>query len=283
MDPIVPRPDSCRFAWGKGFPQVFRLRAVHWALVLAVTGRSFRGKIGRTERQNLEEPGMTMNILKRVAIGGLCMAMMAAAAAAQMGMRQGPMPKGVFNPLIGAGAQYETQTKDGRKVIMEFAIVGKESVNGKTGYWLETTTSGTPMGEMVMKTLTVLDGSNMITSRMIMQMPGRPPMEMSTQMRRMNNEKHLADIRGQADDLGTESVTTPAGTFSCRHYRMKDGSGDTWVSDKVSPLGVVKHQGKDSTMVLTKVLTGVKDKITGTPQPFNPMMMMQQMPGAPQE
>jgi hypothetical protein len=27
-------------------------------------------------------------------------------------------------------------------------------------------------------------------------------------------------------------------------------------------------------MVLTKVITDAKDKITGTPQPFNPMLMM---------
>jgi hypothetical protein len=51
---------------------------------------------------------------------------------------------------------------------------------------------------------------------------------------------------------------------------MKDGSGDTWVSEKVSPYGVVRHQGKNTTMVLTKVVTDAKDKITGTPQPFNP-------------
>jgi hypothetical protein len=29
-------------------------------------------------------------------------------------------------------------------------------------------------------------------------------------------------------------------------------------------------------MELTKVITGAKDQITGTPQPFNPQMMMQQ-------
>jgi hypothetical protein len=86
------------------------------------------------------------------------------------------------------------------------------------------------------------------------------------------------DIRNSAEDVGSESITVPAGTFSCEHYRAKDGSGDTWVSPKVSPLGVVKHQGKDSTMVLTKVIADAKDKIVGTPQPFNPMMMMQPPP-----
>ena len=206
-----------------------------------------------------------------------------AAASAQMGMRQSPMPNGVFNPMIGSGSQYEITSGDSRKTVVELAIVGKESVNGKDGYWLETTTSGTPMGDMVMKTLTVVDGSNMVISRTIMQMPGHPPMEMSTQMSRMGRQNQTADIRSQADDVGVESVTTPAGTFSCHHYRMKDGSGDTWVSDKVAPFGVVKHEGKGSTMVLTKVISDAKDKITGTPQPFDPMKMMQQMQTRPQE
>jgi hypothetical protein len=47
------------------------------------------------------------------------------------------------------------------------------------------------------------------------------------------------------------------------------------VAPKAGPYGLVKFQGKDSTMVLTKVITDAKDKITGTPQPFNPMMFQQ--------
>jgi len=43
----------------------------------------------------------------------------------------------------------------------------------------------------------------------------------------------------------------------------------------------VKFQGKDTTMVLTKVITDAKDKITGAPVPFDPMKMMQQ--SAPQQ
>jgi hypothetical protein len=37
----------------------------------------------------------------------------------------------------------------------------------------------------------------------------------------------------------------------------------------------VKYQGKDSSMVLTKVISDAKDKIIGVPQPFNPMLMAQ--------
>lgn len=195
-------------------------------------------------------------------------------AGAQMGFGRQRMPSGVFNPIIGSGAVYEMQNGNEPKRTMEFAIVGKETVNGKEGYWIEVTMSGTPMGDMVVKTLSVVSDGNLVTTKTVMQMPGRPPMEMSSQMRTPNGRGESADIRGKSEDLGVESVTTPAGTFSCHHYRAKDGSGDTWVSESVPPFGLVKTQSKGSTMVLVKKLTGVKDKITGTPQPFNPMMMM---------
>ncbi len=212
-------------------------------------------------------------------MGAICL-FIAGTASAQMGMgmRQPAAPSGVFSPVVGAGAAYDITTSEGRKTNIEYAIVGKETVNGKDGYWMEWTTSGMGNGEMVMKVLTV-PGDTTATTRVIMQMPGRPPMEMPQQMSgRMNSQSAASDIRSSATDVGSESVTVPAGTFSCEHYRMKDGSGDTWVSTKVAPFGVVKHQGKDATMVLTKVITDAKDKIVGTPQPFNPMGMMQPPP-----
>ncbi len=184
------------------------------------------------------------------------------------------IPRGVFNPVVGGGAEYQIQRDNGNKTTMEFAIVGKES----DGYWMEFTIASTPMGEMVVKMLATVTNGNMVMSKTIMQMPGRPPMELPEQMQSANRGTNLADIRNKADDLGAESVTTPAGTFSCHHYRMKDGSGEAWVSESVHPFGLVKSVQNGSTTVLVKRLTDVKDKITGTPQPFNPMMMMPQRP-----
>lgn len=186
------------------------------------------------------------------------------------------IPSGIFNPVVGAGAVYESDLGNGRKTTMEVALVGKESVDGKEGYWIEVTMSDTPMGEVVAKVLSVMTDGKMITSKMIMQMPGRPPMQMPSQMQSENGGVNFADIRNKAEDLGTESVTVPAGTFTCHHYRAKDGSGDSWVTESVRPFGLVKSADKDSSIVLVKTLTGVKDKITGTPVPFNPMMMMPQ-------
>jgi hypothetical protein len=212
-------------------------------------------------------------------VWGLSLTIAAATASAQMGMgmRQRSLPSGLFNPVVGSGAAYDVQTAGGQKTSIEYAIVGKESVDGKDGFWMEWTTAAGPMGQMVMKVLIVPGATS--AQKVIMQMAGHPPMEMPMQMGRGNGGGSAtapSDIRNLAEDVGSESITTPAGTFSCEHYRMKDGSGDTWVSQKVAPFGVVKQQGKDSSMVLTKVITDATDKIMGTPQPFNPMMMMQQ-------
>ena len=207
-----------------------------------------------------------------------CLTILAASASAQMGMSMRPsMPQGIFNPTVGSGAQYEMTGADGAKSTIEFTVVGKEAVNGKDSYWLEWTMSSGRMGEMVMKVLMTPDASNGVTTRTIMQLAGRPPMEMPSQMIRPGGAQASSkmDIRGESEDVGKESVTTPAGTFACEHYRAKDGSGDTWISGQVAPFGVVKAQGKSS-MTLTKVITGAHDKIVGTPVPFNPQLMMPQ-------
>ena len=93
---------------------------------------------------------------------------------------------------------------------------------------------------------------------------GRPADALQTQS---------ADFRDKAESVGTESITVPAGTFTCEHYRMKDGSGDAWISDKVCPWGLVKMQeNKDDGSGQGD--TDAKDHITGTPKKFDPMQMM---------
>jgi hypothetical protein len=200
--------------------------------------------------------------------------------AAQMFGPKAPSLSGVWHPVVGTGAAYET-TKGGRKNEIEITIVGKEDVGGNTAYWME-------LGMMDSRTSQLLYAKNLMTVsdagvtslRMVMQMPGQPdPMEMDMTMNpagRAMKQTTPANIAEKAEVVGTESVTVPAGTFSCTHYRMKDGTGDAWVSDKVGPWGLVKAQDKDSSTVLMKVITDAKDHITGTPKKFDPMQMMRQ-------
>ncbi len=218
-----------------------------------------------------------MSTPRKLWVGTAIILASALTASAQMGMgKRPPQIHGVWNPVVGSGGVYQIESRDDRKSEMEIAVVGTETVDGKPGYWLEMSFKGPRgEGEMYMKHLIVLDGKETHVKRMIMQPPGQPPMEISVEMmERRRPSEQPADIREQAERVGSESVTTPAGTFACEHWRMKDGSGDAWISEKVAPYGLVKFTGRESNMTLVRVLTNAKTHITGTPQKFDPMEMM---------
>ena len=201
----------------------------------------------------------------------------AASASAQMGMGpRAPQFQGVWNPVVGSGGVYQVEGKNERKTEMEIAVVGSETVEGKPGYWLEMAVNDPRSGGQVyMKHLIVLDGKQTHIKRMIMQAPGQPPLEFSPEMMmRGQRSEQPADIRDKAERVGSEAVTTPAGTFTCDHWRMKDGSADVWVSEKVAPWGLVKMTGRDANMTLLRLVTNAKTRITGTPQKFDPTEMM---------
>ena len=196
------------------------------------------------------------------------------AARAQMGMDLFKKPSftKMFHPVVGQGAQYETTSKAGTKT-MAMGVVGKESVEGKDGYWMEFVMDekGQAMvGKMLMT------AADFQSHRMIMQMAGRPAMEMPVNPGAMNKQK-MEETMQEWHSAGTETVTVPAGTFSCEHWKNDKSGSEVWVSEKVSPFGMVKEMGKDHSMVLVKVLSDYPDKITGPVQKFDPMQMMQQM------
>ncbi|HUJ39059.1 MAG TPA: DUF4412 domain-containing protein [Candidatus Acidoferrales bacterium] len=198
---------------------------------------------------------------------------------AQFGPRT-PGINGVFHPVVGQGAAYEMKGHDSGVKEMEIAVVGKEDYQGQTGYWLETSFQGSEHGPGAVKMLMVMEGANPGAKRMIMMMNGQAyefPMNNPMMGSRMaQSAPH--DIRTDKSiaRVGTETITVPAGTFSCEHYRATDGSSEFWISDKVSPWGLVKSVSKENTMILTRQITDAKSKITGPVKPFNPMEMMQQ-------
>jgi hypothetical protein len=199
--------------------------------------------------------------------------------AAQMGFgSRMPDMSGIWHPVVGSGGSYEITNAEGKKSQVEITIVGKEDMAGKDGFWMEMAVVDPRSGGNTYMKYLFAPGAGM--TKMIMQMPGQDPMEMDMSMMGARGPAASptasatpSDIRAKAELVGTESVTVPAGTFSCEHYRAKDGSGDAWISDKVAPWGLVKTQGKSS-MVLVKVITDAKDHITGTPKKFDPMQMM---------
>jgi len=201
---------------------------------------------------------------------------------AQRGMMmQPPDIAGVFNPVVGSGASYEMVKTDGEKIPFDMAVVDKDASGG---YWIEYSMQNPKLnGPVYMKNLMVRQSDDIIIQRSIMQMPGRPPMDMSsmTSMKAMQSPKGKADFRANAQNMGTESVTTPAGTFSCEHWRdAKDGT-DVWLSDKIVPWRLVKMSGTNDTLTLVKIISDAKTHITGTP--ISMEEMMQQHMGKPNQ
>jgi hypothetical protein len=225
-------------------------------------------------------------LMMAAAAAALCTLLTGGYAKAQgpmgMGGMQQPAIRGIFSPKVGEGADYEMDRTDGGKIPFELSIVGKESVNGKDGYWMETTMDDPKNGQVVAKMLLVVDGANSHAEKMVVMVPGRGAMSMPMAMMGRNpNAQPPKDLRDSGDDLGKESVTTPAGTFNCEHWRSKTDPAEFWISSDVSPYGLVKMTEKDQTIVLIKQVTGVQDKITGPVTDLGDMM--RGMRGAPQQ
>jgi len=190
-------------------------------------------------------------------------------------MAQPPPMYGEFKPVVGTGAQYEATAK-GQKYQWTYAVVGKETVEGQDGYWLEMRMEGGPQGNVIMKHLIVMQGGKAEIKRMITQAAGQPPMEMPMMMMNMMKGKGKASSEGMGEKVGTEPVIVPAGTFLCDHYRKSGAvAADLWVSSKIPPYGMVKMASADMNMVLVKVLSNETSQIKGEPKKMPGMGGMQ--------
>jgi hypothetical protein len=211
--------------------------------------------------------------MKRILSITLVLMFVAMGAQAQFPGQQGPKFYGTFKPVVGAWSEYQVTAKGQPPMKMKVAIVGKEGAN----YWYETVMQGET--RMVSKMLVSGDPNDRQNlKRMIMKLGNDQAMEMDVKgMMAGQQQPKDKGPAGKAVDKGVETVTVPAGTFSARHMQYTDGANviDAWVSDKVSPYGIVKTKGKDMEMVLTAQGTGAKTLITETPKKVS-------MPGMPQ-
>jgi len=156
------------------------------------------------------------------------------------------------------------------------SVVDSEMVGTQKGYWMEVGHSEGSDEKKYAKLLVTPD--DFVFHKMVMVMPGSPqPILMDMDERRGDKQRNeLKDNLDKWHQVGSETITVPAGTFSCEHWTKDDGKGDVWVSSKVSPLALVKSVEDGRTMVLKQLITGAKTHITGTPVKFDPQMMMRQ-------
>jgi hypothetical protein len=169
-----------------------------------------------------------------------------------------------WNPRVGLGAAYQMIN---HFIITEIDLttVGRETVDGRNGYWIETNTLD---AQMISKELIVpvveLSGqagrTHVRTARAVSQHGGDPPEELPGQPAVPN----LWDL---AHRVGIEDVDTPAGTFHCEHFRSNDGKWEGWFSREITPFGLVKLINESGTeMVFTGTIRNATDHITETPR-----------------
>ena len=213
-----------------------------------------------------------MQVVLLVAAGCLGLA---TSVCAQLGMNMFKKPNiaDIFKPVVGSGGLYEQQKTNSTNQF-EMTVVGKEMVDGEQGFWMEFGTQDHKTGQMVYgKTLVTNDFK---FKKMVVQIPGQGAMEMPYNPSEKSSSRMNEEME-KWHQAGTETITVPAGTFSCVHWKKDTGDGDVWASDKVTPIGMVKSVSKGDTMVLVKLITGATDHITGPVTKFDPQMMRQQM------
>ncbi len=180
----------------------------------------------------------------RAAIAAAALVLSLCSAAGAQFIIDSPKLPGVWNPLVGAGSVYAVERGD-RRLQVEVAVVGQEAVGQSKGYWTELslTFADSSRSSLIRRLLVPADGQ-LASKRIIVQPPGAAPMEVPAKtMLGGENTGEAVDIRPDAERVGAEDVTTPAGTFACTRYRLKDGRGEIWLSDKVTPWGLVKMKG----------------------------------------
>jgi hypothetical protein len=157
---------------------------------------------------------------------------------------------------------------------MEISVVGKESVDGKDAFWMQFYSEDGKGQKLVGKSLITRDDFQF--HRMIIQPPGQQPMELPSNFTQSRQNK-MQDSFNDWHSVGSETITVPAGTFPCEHWRNDKNNSDIWTSDKVTPFGGVKEVNPNSSMVLLKVLNDAPDRISGPVQKFDMQQMIQQM------
>jgi hypothetical protein len=221
--------------------------------------------------------------MKRCCLAATLVAVLGLAVSApvrgQMGMDlfKRPAIAKVFHPVIGKGAVYASTDKNGKDRKSEIAIVGKDSFEGQEAYWMQFVSTDPDGKTYIGKTL--ITPSDFQFHKMIIQPPGQQAMEMPINMN-SNAAARKEKMEDFADwhSVGTESVTVPAGTFSCEHWRNDKTKSDIWTSDKITPFGMVKEvSGSGSSQVLVSVLDNAPDRITGPVKQFDMQQMIQQM------
>jgi len=181
----------------------------------------------------------------------------------------GPCPYIYPAPEVGEYADMRFSSLEQGSIIIRFAIVGLEQVEGETYYWMEVVSAPPAVGGTVIAQMLIpyYPFEQRDIKGYIVQVPGQPPRRMPQQMIDMMRADPApgpswGDQCAAATELGSEEVTVPAGTFRARHFRgAGEDAGDVWIADV--PFGMVKLVQPNGTMELVRYGTDAESLLSG--------------------
>jgi hypothetical protein len=182
---------------------------------------------------------------------------------------------------VGDWAEYQLTIPNGT-MKQRMAIISRDEKNTT----LEMSVEGGPMAAMGMMLIQVkIPRDPKLESKptgVIMQVGKNLPMEMPKDHPMVPKESFKRLNATQLEEK-SETINVSAGTFSCKRHVQKRGEeqATTWLSDKASPLGLVKMESKTSMgsakVELMKLGKGAISSIKTKPIPFDQNIFMQQI------
>ena len=172
-------------------------------------------------------------------------------ATAQQGVIGDVLSGKLVKPKVGQWVWYElTDAATGRRFSLRQAIVDKEKVKRKTGYWVEMEIIPQLGYRSVYKLLlTGPAGDPEHVHRVIVREGRQPPREIPLPE---NPQDSPPTPEPERRPLGKEEVETGKGPIEAEHIEIVDGdkTSEVWVNDDVRPMGIVRMQSADGELVL---------------------------------
>ena len=179
---------------------------------------------------------------------------------------------------VGQWASYGWTGGRAEGTTVRMAVVGTETLQGKSYYWYEMSfvdpkkgDKGTTIMQMLVPGLAMASGD---VRGLIMKSGTEPATRMPDEMvsmmgGRMANQNLTAEFTRRCKEMelvGWEQITVPAGTFRAMHVKSAKDQTDAWFLPDLY-FGLVRANMKDgSSMVLTGRGTDAKSSITETPR-----------------
>ena len=177
----------------------------------------------------------------------------------------------LVKPEVGVWAWYDlSDYTENRSYLVRHAIVAKEKVKRKTGYWTELEVVPKVGFKSVYKMLLTGPASKPGNVHRALVREGDGPIE-EVALPSEETAKEKAPKEPERKLVGEEEVDTVGGKVPAKHFEVMaaDGKVDLWINEKVRPMGIVRMKSAGGELLLRNYGIGGHDArsvIDGAPE-----------------